>query len=158
MGDVIGDLGSELEARLDEMSAFRNLARRVSFDLDYRRTATPRTFREDGIVGDTIDNARDPLGQAITGKFTTNWDKLDAPVRTREEWLRLFLVAVLQEACHEALEWFQLDGFPVIDPHSNEFGPEVQKLADHLLDFVDVSALVEEGNAGTPALWGPGVD
>lgn len=150
------DTVAELTAKVDDSLAFMEVAHRVSYDLDYRRVETPRKFVQNGIVGKTIDNARDPVGERVTGRFTTLWDKTYQKARSREEWLRLFFVAVLQEAGHEAMEWFQLDGVPLVDPHSHEFGAEIEKLADALLSHVDLTDLLQNGNH--PTEWKVGLE
>ena len=88
-------------------------ADRVSFQLTYRRHRTKRRFTSDGITSEQIADAyrrgRYSPGEWIHG-FPSNWE-------ADEGWVQWFFRAAISEAVHEALEWFQVDGEPLVNPH-----------------------------------------
>lgn len=114
------------------MDGFERASQRTQFQLTYRRD-TSREFTPSGILGEKVDHAYEP-GEASTGDWgEPYWDRdLEA---TEEEWIARFFRAAICEAMHEALEWFQVDGRPFIDPHEQPqlFYRHVTAMADALL-------------------------
>lgn len=94
--------------------------RRTSFRLTYGKTETSRRFREDGIDGPNVPDAFSE-GKLQSG----NWEQLPAffvngkaiEEATQEHWLAHFFSMAINEAVHEALEHFQVDGKPYLNPH-----------------------------------------
>lgn len=88
-------------------------AERVRFDLTYRRERGRRLFQPSGLSGHDIHNAYRRGGWS-NGEWSAefpDWD--DDSV----DWVREFFTVAISEAVHEALEWFRVDGAPLLDPH-----------------------------------------
>lgn len=94
------------------------LRERVSYDLTFRRADEPRLFDEGGIRGPIIDNAVVGDDHEQSGAWdTADWDGLPNG-SSDEQWLLEMFKAAAYEGLHEAMEWFQVDGRPFLDPHS----------------------------------------
>ncbi|MFY1595525.1 hypothetical protein [Micromonospora sp. WMMD737] len=93
----------------------RAAAERVTFQLTYDRTPTPRRFEPGELTGPDIPCA---YGSPITQ--SGGWevpDDYDHSGLTEAEWIDRFAAYAVAEAVHEALEWFRVDGRPWLDPH-----------------------------------------
>jgi hypothetical protein len=105
---------------------------RVTFELAYCR-GERRTFHPWGMSSQEVDSA---FGDH---KTNVDWSHEDFPSwETDADWLRLFFRIAIGEAIHEALEWFQVDGQPVLDPHSwdeDRIIAATEELADRLWKF-----------------------
>lgn len=81
---------------------------------------------------------------------TGTWDNYEPPGRydeptdtqlaTEEEWQKFWLDNALNEAVHEALEWFWVDGRPLIDPH----GPHEMAIFRAVSDLVSAIWALQE--------------
>jgi hypothetical protein len=127
---------SELQAeRAAKQSneAAKQAAERCEFQLTYARSAVRREFSEGVLTGSPIDNA---YGGDL--KASGEWDDGDDFLvmrSTPEEWITRFARYAINEAVHEALEWFRVDGKPWLDPHGDfedEIYAEVGSLCDRL--------------------------
>jgi hypothetical protein len=87
-------------------------AARVSYQLMISRSRMYREFSRDGLTGPDIDCARTPGGSSLGG-----WTDPPPSGLTEQECVDWFQMIALQECVHEALEWFQVDGKPWLDPH-----------------------------------------
>lgn len=107
---------------------------RLSFHLTYGY-APDRTIGPGAILGPDIPNAYNPTGPYSPGE----WDLGDQALATDapdEEVLRVAFTSALNEAAHEALEWFRLDGKPLLDPHglsSDAIHDVTQRMGEELL-------------------------
>jgi hypothetical protein len=102
---------------------------RTDYQLHYSRSPVRRAFHNDGISGSQIDDAFHP-GETMSGEWCAgmNWiHDWDVPEAV---WIERFFTVAIQEAVHEALEWFRLDGQVLLSPHD----------ADHEVDILDRSA------------------
>lgn len=115
----------------DENVALESAIARCAFNLNYSRAKSPRHFHDDGISGDSIDDAFTP-GRTAPGDWSAggNWNTFAKDARVPETvWIERFFTVAVQEAVHEALEWFRLDGKVLLSPH-----------AAHEIDILDRSA------------------
>lgn len=95
---------------------------RCSFQLSYHRSQLVRSISPGLIDGEYIDDAYNP-GESTPGEWENGpamppFD--DATPMTSvsvEEWTDHYASMAVNEAVHEALEWFQVDGEPWLDPH-----------------------------------------
>lgn len=100
--------------------AWRAAAERVSFQLNYSRAPEAREFRPGHMAGPMIDDA---FGgeHPVSGEWAQNpppaWYIPESPEMTQADWIAHFAHMALNEAVHEALEWFQVDGRPWLNPH-----------------------------------------
>lgn len=102
--------------RTDVMTADQQkspLINRLSFHLTYGY-APQRSLETDCITGPNIPNAYDPSGPLSSGEWDLGQTALPS---SAEQAFTVFFTAAINEAVHEALEWFRLDGRPVLDPH-----------------------------------------
>lgn len=118
----------------EDRAAFEQASARVSFQLSYQRSPETRRFDGDGITGPWIDDAR-----TVGGSSPGEWSH-DYPAAFADEaaWLARFFEAAVNEAVHEALEWFHVDGEPVLDPHGpreSEIYGVVNDMAKRLWDL-----------------------
>jgi hypothetical protein len=123
-------------------TSFDAALRRASFRLTYGKTDQSRQFREDGIDGPDVPNARGGGWQA--GEWTQQpaWVVNGKPLEeaTVHHWLAHFLSMAVNEAVHEALEHFQVDGQPYLDPHGKHedyIYILVNELAENLADLAE---------------------
>lgn len=100
-------------------TSFDAALRRASFRLTYGKADRLRQFREDGIDGPDIPNAQGGGRQAGEWDQQPAWVVNGEPLEeaTVHHWLAHFLSMAVNEAVHEALEHFQVDGQPYLDPH-----------------------------------------
>jgi hypothetical protein len=85
---------------------------RTEFRLTYAKTA-PREFSRDMLLGPKIPDAYGD-GLSVGDWGAGDWPEDDVPV---EQWLAHFMHMAVNEAIHEALEYFKVDGEPYLDPH-----------------------------------------
>jgi hypothetical protein len=114
---------------------------RVSFQLTYAQAPRKRDIAVGGIDGPSIPDAYNP-SKTSPG----DWEDADGILlpASRETVLAHFFQMALNEAMHEALEWFQFDGKPLLDPH----GPSeaqiyelANKVGSDLFALVDTTTL-----------------
>ncbi|RZT87535.1 hypothetical protein EV383_4460 [Pseudonocardia sediminis] len=108
----------------DNADLARDVAARCSFQLRYSRAEEARRFTPEELTGERLDDAQTP-----GATFTGNWSAGDHPgmqymtseIRRLDErdWLNHYAHLAVGEAIHEALEWFQVDGQPWLDPHGD---------------------------------------
>lgn len=98
------------------MTAFDRAYKRVDFRLTYDKTTETRHFTPDTLFGPDIPDA-------FSDRFMPGeWYQADTPSVedldvTEADWHETFAAMVVNEAVHEALEWFQVDGEPWLNPH-----------------------------------------
>lgn len=99
--------------------SFDAALKRVSFQLTYGKTERPRRFRKDGVDGPNIPDAHSGELQSgdwrQTPSFVMNGQTLEEP--TEGHWVDHCFSMVINEAVHEVLEHFKVDGKPYLDPH-----------------------------------------
>jgi hypothetical protein len=127
------------------MTGFEEARDRAEFCLTYDR-CDPREFMEDTLAGPMIPNA---FGEGLSpGDWSSgDWPAEDADVET---WLAHFAQMAVNEALHEALEWFKVDGKPWLDPHG-EMERDIYRATERLcksLPAMRARSLVE-GRDGT---------
>ncbi|MBD3004708.1 hypothetical protein [Streptomyces sp. 5-10] len=99
---------------------FRSAISRVSYRLTFGKTPEPRKFLEDGLLGPFVPDAfQDGKVQAGEWDQKPPFEVDDARIAERD-WLAHFLSMAVNEAVHEALEHFQVDGKPYLNPHGKE--------------------------------------
>jgi len=90
---------------------------RVDFRLTYAETE-PRVFGPDHMEGPDIPDAFGPPGAQAPGEWyggsVLDTDDPNVPAR---DWFAHWAHMAINEAIHEALEWFRVDGKPWLDPH-----------------------------------------
>lgn len=91
---------------------FAAVISRLSFELSYTREPS-RRISYTGIDGPAIDDSVVP-GRQSTGVWSQ--DSIGEQ-RSERGIVNEAFNAALNEAVHEALEWFKLDGTPLLDPH-----------------------------------------
>lgn len=99
-------------------------ADRIEYRLTFGRTEEPRSFDREIITGPRLPDAVNE-GQTSTGDwhcFITPPDIYKRP--TVNHWIESYFEGAIQEAIHEVLEWFKVDGERFMDPHN--FGTETQ--------------------------------
>jgi hypothetical protein len=128
---------------MTESTSFEAALRRANFRLTYGKTDRSRQFREDGIDGPDIPNAHNDKRQTGSWEQQPPWamngEVLEVP--TVHHWLAHFLSMTVNEAVHEALEHFQVDGKPYLDPHGKHeeyIYILVNELAANLAELVEV--------------------
>lgn len=127
---------------MTDNTAFDAALRRASFRLTYGKTEHSRAFREDGIDGPHIPDARGDKMQSGDWEQQPPWivngEVLEEA--TVHHWLAHFLSMTVNEAVHEALEHFQVDGKPYLDPHGKHedyIYVLVNELAGRLADLAE---------------------
>lgn len=119
---------------MDRDSFIIEVARRADFQLHYGRSSQLRSLEPDGIMqGDKIDNAYSSgglsSGEWYDNRLRSHSD--DTPLPSEDEVLAGFFAMAVNEAVHEALEWFRVDGAPALDPHGSAEAT-IQGLVDEL--------------------------
>ncbi|WP_328344716.1 hypothetical protein [Micromonospora sp. NBC_00421] len=107
-------------------------AARVDFRLTYARTQL-RRVQPGALDGPTIPCAYGGKDGQDGGWY----DGRDLAVtgRTEAEWVDRYFGYAVNEAVHEVLEWFRVDGLPWLDPHgSPAHEDEVCAAVDELVD------------------------
>ncbi|GIG93017.1 hypothetical protein [Plantactinospora endophytica] len=66
--------------------------------------------------------------------------------RDEAGWIDRYANYAVNEAVHEALEWFRVDGHPWLDPH----GPAENEIYDAVNDLVDRLASIRARHASMP--------
>lgn len=117
-------------------------ARRVAYHLTYTRTHTGRRLAPGVLDGPNIPDAHQP-GKDAPGAW---WDDRDPDDTTQAGYFTHWLRMAVQEAVHEVLEHFQVDGQTYLDPH----GPAEQTI----MGCVDQLAAQLAVIAATPQLTG----
>lgn len=109
-------------------------AERVSFQLTYGRSPVQRRFSPGELTGPPIpcaygnpldasggwtDSSADTPASQDGGWYDSrDWPDPDDPAcRSEQQWVDVFAGYAVNEAVHEALEWFRVDGRPWLDPH-----------------------------------------
>ena len=98
------------------MKEWESASQRVDYQLSFRRSREQRVFGEGELNGEDIDCARTNGNKSLAGWY-------DRPVpglidqMSEEDWVNWYQMMALQECVHEALEWFNVDGEPWLDPH-----------------------------------------
>jgi len=96
------------------VTTFEQARDRVEHRLTYDR-CEPREFYQDSMDGPSIPDA---LGDGTSSGEWFGGDRL-AEDADEEERLAHFAYMAVNEAIHEALEWFKVDGRPWLDPHGD---------------------------------------
>ncbi|MFJ6438826.1 hypothetical protein [Streptomyces sp. NPDC091416] len=101
-------------------AVFEKAKARVSHRLTFGKTSQSRGFLATELLGPAIPDAfKDGAVQAgewqQTPEFCMNGQTLEEP--TEQHWLGHCLSMAINEAVHEALEHFQVDGQPYLNPH-----------------------------------------
>lgn len=124
------------------------LAARTEYQLSYHRAPKRREFHEWGLDGPLIDNAyTDPDSDH---EASGDWDDpelLHSPLTEQGVFARFFSMAV-NEAVHEALEWFRIDGQIVLDPHG-QHESTIFKVVGEMIDGLWSLRTGVGGEAGT---------
>ncbi len=104
------------EEEYNERLAMQQIAAaRVSYNLSYKRSETPRRFDMYELTGDELDDAYAAPGKKSTGAWACpHFPSLDG---NEEAWVQEYFCVAVTEAVHEALEWFRVDGRLVMNPH-----------------------------------------
>ena len=100
-------------------------AGRVDYRLNYGCTDEPRRCHAFGIDGPDIPDAYEP-GKTASGNWEIGYFVGEEPIR---DWFG----AAIREAIHEALEWFKVDGRPLLNPHGKH-ETRVHELSGELVD------------------------
>lgn len=131
-------------------------ADRVSFQLTYARSPVRRRFQPGVLTGPPIPcayggelaasgdwndsgDAGQDGGWHAPGDDPGNHDQDDPTTavvvgRSEADWVDQFAGYAVNEAVHEALEWFRLDGVPWLDPHGTpDEEDEVSAAVDELV-------------------------
>lgn len=100
--------------------AAKAAAERVSFQLTYARADKPRRFQPGFLDGPDIPCAYGGELNA-SGAWEDGGDLGEVFAdRSEDQWIDRYASYALNEAVHEALEWFRVDGKPWIDPHGRD--------------------------------------
>lgn len=106
-------------------------AERVSFDLTYKRSPDKRGIEPGVIKGAPTDDSYKEGAESPGGwnNFDfANWPENEDDV---QGWLYHYFTLAMQEAIHEGLEWFRVDGKIFLNPHDDRF----QDLDDAVIDL-----------------------
>jgi hypothetical protein len=119
----------------DVTSESNSASVRCSFQLTYKRSRHRRVFSPTHISGDDIADARVP-GRRASGDWFNESDPTTytytsdlAPEISEKGWIEHYASMAINEAVHEALEWFHVDRRPWLDPHGPHEG-EIYALVD----------------------------
>ncbi len=95
----------------------RRAAERVEFQLTYARSGRRRRFEPGLLEGPDVADAYGGT-YSVPGVWE-NGDDMEGDDRrfTEQEWGDRYASYAVNEAIHEALEWFRVDGRPWLDPH-----------------------------------------
>ena len=89
-------------------------AARCSFQLTYARSDEIRRFEPGWLTGPSIDNAYGEGGVPQAGEWYASSDVMPD---TEDGCVDVYASYAVNEAIHEALEWFRVDEVPWLDPH-----------------------------------------
>jgi hypothetical protein len=137
-------LNAELSPKQKE--AFRSAVARSSYRLTFGKTEKSRRFLEDGLDGPFIPNAYRDDDSEESGdweqkpSFAVNGKYIEGSGASPEDWLAHFLSMAINEAVHEALEYFRVDDKPYLDPHGKreqEIYLLVNELAANLAEIAE---------------------
>lgn len=95
------------------MDTFDEAKSRVEFRLTYNKT-DPRTFYDGEMMGPSIPSA---YGEGMSSGEWASGSIYPSDEADTETWMAHFASMAVNEAIHEALEWFKADGKPWLDPH-----------------------------------------
>ncbi|MFG1846814.1 hypothetical protein [Micromonospora carbonacea] len=114
-------------------------AGRVDFRLTYARTGHPRTVQPGALDGPTIPCAYGGRDGQDGGWYDAR-DDPPPDARSEADWVDRYAGYAINEAVHEALEWFRVDGKPWLDPHGSpqhedEVGAAVDELVGRLAEI-----------------------
>ena len=114
--------------------------KRVEFRLTYDRCDS-REFSPDGLFGPRIPDAYGRPGENAPGEWFSG-DALNPEdgTITDRQWFAHWAQMAVNEAIHEALEWYRVDGTPWLDPHGScerAIYAETAKLCRKLADMAD---------------------
>jgi len=131
--------------------AAEKAAERCEFALTYARTE-PRELAPGMILGPDIDDVYHP-GQKSSGEWMGEvpdgyHDAHPAVLLTEDVFIDHYAGMAINEAVHEALEWFRVDGKPWLDPHGptdSDIYAAVAELVEKLTSFRH--GLLEQGPA-----------
>lgn len=109
--------------------AMEEAALRVRYNLLYGNTT--RILTSEGLDGDDIPCAYEGVSDEeeidgihkpheSSGEWTSDHRGTPAELKSADEWIRFWFNAVVDEAIHEALEHFHVDGSPLVDPHDRD--------------------------------------
>lgn len=118
-------------------------AARVDFRLNYTRLDKPRECSPDAIYGPSIPDAFGE-GTAAGEWYAGDCLEVEDLDTSEADWLAHFAQMAVNEAIHEALEWFQVDGKPWLDPHGVHEN-RIYRLTEKLTE--GFAALVAEGDS-----------
>lgn len=119
---------------------------RIDFRLTFAATDEPRDWVPDELMGPDIPDAfATRPGATAPGSWSqeSDWDTEDHAV-TEDQWLSHYLSMAVNEAIHEALEWFRVDGRPWLDPHGRQES-EIYKLTNKLAENLAKLAIKDRG-------------
>jgi hypothetical protein len=126
-------------------------AQRVRYNLLYGNTI--RTLTYEGLDGDDIPCAYEGVTDdeeetgihqphASSGEWSSDHRGPSAQQKTCDDWIKFWFTAVIDEAIHEALEHYHVDGKPLVDPHLKQFREKVfgitAKCGDALYDLLEL--------------------
>ncbi|MFC4859168.1 hypothetical protein [Actinophytocola glycyrrhizae] len=101
-----------------------------------------RQFRPGELFGPDAPDAR-----GVRDRVPGDWGKIDCPDETdptvsEQDWITHFLTLALNEAVHEVLEWFQVDGVQYLNPH----GAHEAAIVEHVDALAEqLARLAEDG-------------
>lgn len=101
---------------MSEETTFERARQRVDFRLTYDK-CDPRDFEVDMLHGPYVPDAFSENGVQVGEWYQGDGPDYDDPEATEGDWHDHFAAMAVNEAVHEALEWFQVDGRPWLDPH-----------------------------------------
>lgn len=117
---------------------FERARDRATFRLTYGRT-DPRKFSSFDMDGPDLPDAFSDRDDAPGGWHQGDGPDRDDPRITETDWHAHFAAMAINEAVHEALEWFQVDGRPWLNPHGDhevQIFKRVNELCDDLARLV----------------------
>lgn len=108
------------------------IAERITYRLTFDATG-PRAMGPCYLEGPGIPDAYNPDAISSGDWCHEDGPALDDPAVNEHDWLTHYLSMAIGEAVHEALEWFQVDGKPWVDPHG-EHDALIARLSNELAD------------------------
>lgn len=97
-------------------TAFDRAYARMNFRLTFGKATESRHFTSDTLYGPDIPCAF--TDRHMPGEwYQADTPSEDDPEVTEADWHETFATMAINEAVHEALEFFQVDGKPWLDPH-----------------------------------------
>jgi hypothetical protein len=128
--------------RGENMDAFEQAVSRVDHRLIYGRTEKPRTWKREELEGPDIPDAFHE-GKLSPGAWLQQIQiSRDEEEFSQEDWLAHFLSMAVNEAVHEVLEYFRVDGRPYLNPHG-QCEEEIYILVNELA--AELAGLAERG-------------